>query len=498
MDFDEIPVDWLEPSTLLEIKANYRNIGVLAYPTKAIIIAPKLATGSLAAGQITEITRPEEAVPLFGLGSIGAEMVAAFRYANKNSPLFVMGQPDAAGAVKASGTLTFAGTVSGAMVLRFLIAGRQIRITALATDTAANFATKLAAAINADTANTVTAAAAGAVVTCTARNGGEVGNDIDLRIDSDVQPLPATLAVTIVAMANGAGNPVLQTALDLLANAWFTDVVTPYNDPTNLAAFVEWLRVRFTATKKLDVHGYVAKRGTYGQLTTFGDLTNSKNLSPMGLKASPSSSWNLAAAVAGLACFHLTNDPARQLKSLVVPGIMAPIPADQFTDEEQNLLLAHGVSTFNHLDDGSTTISRIVTSYKTSSLGVPDSAWRDIMTVKTLSRIRFDWAGYITLLYPRAKMVEDGDAGSDQWDTTQDENGEDQGSAVVTPGRMHGSWAARCKLYAGKVWITDVKKTVAQSVFQISPDDRNRMESRQQLKIVGNLMVLAGSLEFQP
>ncbi len=32
MDFDEIPFDWLEPATLLEVKANYRKTGVLPYP----------------------------------------------------------------------------------------------------------------------------------------------------------------------------------------------------------------------------------------------------------------------------------------------------------------------------------------------------------------------------------------------------------------------------------------------------------------------------------
>lgn len=494
MDFNEIPYDWLEPATLLEVKPNYANMGVLPYPTKALIIAHRLATGSLQDGQIVEVTRAEEGVALCGRGSIGAEQIAAFRKANPNSPLFVISLGDAGGALKATGTFTFAGAVPQATVLRFKVGGRQVRFTANPADSVSTMATALANAINADLDNVVTAGAAAGVVTCTARNGGEVGNGIDLRIDAAASPVPAGLTITVVDMANGAGNPLVQPALDVLANTWFTDVQMPWADATNMAALAEWLRVRYTATSKLDVHGFVARRGTYGTLGTFGLLTNSPNLTAMGLNRSPTSPWILSATVMALCCFHLTNDPARQLRSLVVPGVEAPAPADQFTDSEQNLLLNKGVCTFDHLSDGSTVISRIITTYKTSSLGIADRAWLDIMTPKTLSRIRYDWAAYVSLQYPRSKLVDDE---SDAANASRFDDDEDAGSAVVTPRRMHASWGARCKLYGDKVWIESVRDTVKASVFQRSADDKNRLESRQQIRIVGNLMVLAGSLEFQ-
>lgn len=494
MDFNEIPYDWLEPATLLEVKANYANTGVLPYPAKALLVGHKLATGSLQPGNIVEVTRAEEGIALFGLGSIGAEQVAAFRKANGTSPLFVTAAADAAGAVKATGTITFVGAVSQATVLRFKIAGRQIRFTANPADTVTVMAAALAAAITADTANVVTATAALGVVTCTARNGGEVGNGIDLRVDAEASPVPSGLTITVVDMAGGAGNPLLQPVLDVLANTWFTDVIVPWADSTNMAAFAEWLRVRYQATSKLDVHGYVGKRGTFGGLGTFGMLTNSPNLSAMGLNRPVGSPWVLSALVGALCCFHLTNDPARQLRSLVVPGFEGPAPADQFTDSEQNLLLNKGICTFDHLSDGSTVISRIITTYKTSSLGILDRAWLDIMTPKTLSRIRYDWAAYVSLQYPRSKLVDDESSAAF---ASRFDNDEDAGSAVVTPRRMHASWGARCKLYGEKVWIEDVQAMVKASVFQRSSDDNNRLESRQQIKIVGNLMVLAGSLEFQ-
>ncbi len=494
MIFDEIPYDWLEPGTYLEVKPNYRSMGVLPYPVSNLIIGQKLAAGTLVPGQFVEIVRPEQAIALFGLGSIGAEQVAAFRVANKTQPLFVTALADAAGAVKATGTITFTGAISAALVLRFKIAGKQVRFTAQAAATVTELATALKDAINAETSLPVTATSALGVVTVTCRHGGEVGNDIDLRVDTRAQPLPSGLNAAIAPMSGGTGNPDLQDALDAVANTWHTAVTHPWSDATNMGLFATWLAARFKAMAKRDAHGYVAKRGTFAQLGTFGDLTNSPFLTPAGLNASPTSSWVLSAALMGLCSFHLANDPARQLRSLVVPGVEAPDAPDQMIETENDLLLRKGISTFDCLADGSVVISRIVTSYKVSNLAVPDRAWMDIMVAATTSRIRYDWAGYVSLLYPRTKLVDDENGAAF---VARTEGDEDAGNAVVTPRRMHASWAARCQLYGDRAWIEDVDRTVKESQFQRSPDDKNRLESRQQIRIVGNLMVLAGSLEFQ-
>lgn len=494
MDFNEIPVDRLEPATLMEIVPNYRNVGILPWPEKVFIIGPKLATGTLVDGVIQEITRADQAVALFGRGSIGAEQVAYFKKANRNTPLYVIGLADDEDAVKATGTFTFAGSPSSSVVLRFKVGGRQVRMTALSGDAPAALATKLAAAINADLDMVATAAAAAAVVTVTARHGGEVGNEIDLRVDTKVQPLPAGLTCAVVAMAGGSGNPDVQPALDLLASTWATKMTHPWADATNLAKTAEWLRIRYIATSKLDCHGFVFKAGTYGQLTTFGNLTNSAFLTNAGLKKSPTPSWAIAASALGVASFHLTNDPARQLRSLVLPGVEAPDEADQFLDEENDLLLRNGISTFDCLSDGSVTISRMITTYKKTTLDIADRAWLDIMVPVTMSRIRYDWSAYVGLMYPRSKLVDDESAGAF---ASRHDDDQDPGTAVVTPKRMAASWAARCSLYGEKVWIEDVERTLRESVFERSTDDRNRLESRQQVEIVGNLMVFAGRIEFQ-
>lgn len=499
ISFDEIPYDWLEPGTLLEIKANYRKLGILPYPIRNLIAGQKLPAGTLAPGQIVQITRRGEAKALFGAGSQGAEAVEAFLAANATQPLFVTALADAAGATKATGTLTFTGVVPASVVLRFKIAGKPIRFTALASDDVAAKAAKLAAAINEEADITVTATAAAGVVTVTSKHGGEIGNDIDLRVDLKAQPLPSGLTVAVVGMAGGTGNPLLQDVLDLIENEWYTGIGHPWSDATNLAAFVTDLERRYTATSKLDCHGFVFRRGTFGELGALGDLANCPFLTLAGLSRSPTSAWVAGAALMGLASFHLANDPARQLKSLVLSGVEAPDPVDQFTDTENDLLLRKGISTFSHLPDGTVTISRVVTSYKVSNLGVPDRAWLDIMVPWTMSRIRFDWAAFVSLQYPRAKLIDDEESAALVGQPSQ-RDGEEEDNSVVTPRRLKGSWAGRCRLYADRVWIENIDQTNKAATFerdtQSGGSNKDRVNARQPVQIVGNLMTLAGSLEF--
>lgn len=493
MIFDEIPAEWLDPAIFLEIKPNYSKKGVLAYPEKCLIVGQKLGAGTLAAGTLVEITRADEAYAHFGEGSIGAEQIVAFRKkANKTTPLYALALADADGAEAATGTITFAGATSVASTLYFKIGGRRIKMTALATDTPTQLATKLAAAINADTKALVTATSALGVVTVTARNAGECGNEIDLRVDRKAAELPAGLTATIVAMSGGATNPDLQDALDLIENSWFTKVQMPWNDTANVQLFAEWLKNRYVATSRLDCHGFVGKSGTYGELATFGDLTNCPFISHSCLNKSPTPPWAHSATDMAIAAFHLTNDPARQLKSLVLPDVQAPDEADQFLDSERNQLLSHGISSYLCMDDGTVVINRIVTTYKKTSLGVDDDAWRDIMVPATNSRIRYDWAGYVNLMYPRTKLVDNDKAVS----AKRLPGDKKAGAAVVSPRVMKASWAARCALYAGNVWIENISETIDMSTLERATGDKNRLNSRLVYQIVGNLMVSAGSLEF--
>ncbi|SIP96186.1 phage tail sheath subtilisin-like domain-containing protein [Bosea sp. TND4EK4] len=483
INFNEIPYDWRVPGTYVEVRPNYQNMGLVAFPTRVVAFVQKLAAGIAVAGQLYEITRAEDATVLFGAGSIGQQMVAAFKKVNKTTRFYAIALADNGAGVKATKTMTFTGSGSGTIPI--YIQNRRVRCAATAAMSVTQLATAAVAAINADADMPVVATSAAGVVTLTAKHAGECGNAIDVRLRKFAEEvLPGTIAVAIAAGTAGSGNPDVATLIAALANEWLTDLIMPWDDAANLAALTGELAARYQAMGRKDGHAYVGHAGTYGQLGTKGALTNSPYLSPIGAKNALSAPWEWASVIAGICAFQLTNDPARQLRGLELTGIAGPESVDCFTDTERDLLLRQGISTWNRLADGTIVIERVITAYKTTSLGAPDTAFLDIMVPKTATRIRYDWATYVTLLYPRHKLADD------------DSPAANNNDAVVTPRRMHGSWATRCKLYERQAWIEDVAETVAQSSFERDVSDKNRMNSRQIIRMIGNQMVLAAALEF--
>lgn len=486
--FDEIPLDWRVPGADLEIRPVYTNLGLVEFPARGLIIAQKLSTGSAEAGVLYRLTQPEDGAVLCGPGSIGDAMARNARAANRTSDIFLLALPDASAAVKATGTIAFT-NADGSGALAIYIAGRRVRIVVTTSMTAIQRAEALATAINADPGMPVIAAQGEPSddheVILTAKHGGEVGNDIDVRVGLlvDERP-PAGLGIEITAMSGGAGNPDVQDAFDAINEEWFQHIAMPWSDAANLVVAAEELRSRFTAQGRLDGHCYVGARGTHGELVTKGEVTNSPHLTIIGAKASPTPPWIWAATTMAVGLFHLTQDPARQLRTLRLPGVIAPDAEDRFDDLEQDLLLRAGISTYTAQSDRSVYLSRVITTYRESALGTPDAAWLDINVPATLSRIRYDWRAFMSLEYPRHKLAEDGSAA------------EAYSRFVATPRKVKASWAGRCQIYARQGWVRNVGVSIEQSTFQIDPNNKNQMLATQRVDVIGNLRRFVGVLEF--
>lgn len=486
ISFDQVPSDWRVPGAYVEVKPNYSNVGVLGYPARALLIGQKLAAGSAAAATPYRITRKDQLEPLFGAGSIASQMGLAFIAANPTADLTVMALADPGGGVAATGTQVIAGTATGSGVLALGIGPWRIPVVVAAGAAAASVATAVRAAINAATYLPVTASGTNGDVILTAKNAGAAGNDIRVKVNPAFGDItPAGLTVTIAPMASGAGVPDIDTALAAVAAEWFTDIAVAWSDATTLGKLEASLATRYAAMGKRDAHGYAGMSGTFGTLTAAGAVRNSPHCTMIGAKAAGSMPWQWAASLAGVACFYLTNDPARQLRTLPLPGIVGPDGPDCFTPSEQDLLLRDGISTFDVAQDGTVILQRVITTYQVSALGIADVAWLDITTPRTLSRIRYDWASYLGLNYPRHKLADDGSPAAEYSD------------AVVTPRILHGSWAARCTMYERLGWIEDARRTVAESVFVRDGSDRNRVNAIQKVRVVGNLMVFAANLQFE-
>lgn len=482
--FEEIPLDWRVPGTLLEIRPDRRREGLVPFPARTLLVAPRLAAGTGATGVPLRLTRLEEAVAWAGAGSVGAHMAEAFLANNRtgNVSLFLLDDP--AGA-RATSACLFGGapTASGAVTL--LIGGRRVSIAVSAGDAPATLATRLAAAVAANPDLPVTAAASTATCTLTAKHFGTLGNFIPLVLSPDpTAPLPAGLTLTTPAMAGGTGESTYSAAWTATAAEWWTDMVFPQLTSTIMAALPAELDRRWNAMTRLDCHAWGFAPGTFSALSTLGNARNGRLVQEMGGLNSPSPPWVWAGALAGRSAFHLLNDPARQLRGLPLVGVLPPPSASRFTDTERDLLLRDGISTFTVTDDGAVVIERIITQNQRTALGIEDVAWLDVMTSKTVSRIRYDWTAYMGLTWPRAKLADDNSPAA-EFDPE-----------VATPRRLHGSWAGRLALYERMGWVQNASESAADSLFTRDLSDRNRVNARQRVTILGNLMTLAGVLEF--
>ena len=503
--FNQIPATLRDPRNVAEIRPNYGAIGLQLLPSKALIIGQMLpvAAGVPAAtpNAVYPITGPGQAEVLFGAGSVAATMVNAWRLNNTTTPLFAAGVPDVAGAVKASvaldiGAASFSGgfscTLWGGTVF-------QAPIVIPAGTVQSDLASAIIAAVTAMPALPFTAAlAAGSTsnVLLTAKHAGLVGNDIPILITDRSDASAPQVAITLggqpasssvaTNLAGGLGNPSLATVITNAAGTWFTDIVQPWYDTTNVDAFQAELVRRYGALVNLDARGYLEIGGSYTTVVNFGDASDCIQTVTWGTRGAVDPLWSRSAAKAAIHAFRLGNDPSRQSKGIAILGITAPPAAEIWSGEERDLLLHNGISTTTALSDGTEVISRTVTGYLQSTLGVADAAWLDVMTPATMTAIRYDWLNYVSLVYPQAKLFQDGSVGAEYDDT------------AATPRRVAGSWAKRCTDYEQAGWIENSAGTVQSpsSIFQINASDPNRLDGQTAVQIVGNLMISATVMEF--
>jgi phage tail sheath gpL-like len=324
-------------------------------------------------------------------------------------------------------------------------------------------------------------------VLCTSRVAGAVGNEYDIRANPALGDVTVPgVTITVTQPTGGEGVPGIEGVLSAITTTWYTDIFTCFTDTAQTLADLQPVLIeRNNPVNPVDSVAWIAWEGTQGQLATLvGEGVNSQFVVAMGVTNPPQPTWIWSASMAAVAAFALMNDPARQLQRLTQPGVIAPAPADQMQFEEQQALLAAGIATFDVAPDNSVTIQRAVTTYTENPLGVPDTSWQDVMSVKVMSRIRYDWAAYRKLIYPRNKLSDDNSVAS-QYDQT-----------IATPKRLANSWAARCLVYEKAGWIEDAASLAQQAVFIRDANNRNQIDASIPINVLGNLMVMAQQLVF--
>lgn len=473
------------PGVYSEVDNSQAVRGSQAIQLRRLLLGQMLAAGTAEPLTLTRVTSPEQGDTLYGRGSMLAGMIRAALTQDSYTELMVMAVEDDAAGVAATGTITLAGAATSAGALNLLIAGRRVRVGVASAATAAVVASAVAAAINANVDLPVTATAATNVVTLTARNKGEAGNGLDVRLNYYVgeETVPGITA-TIVKMAGGVANPDLSDAIAALGDTWVHGWAIPYTDAANLAIVEGELSSRFAWDREIEAHSFAAFNGTQGQLGALGETRNSPHSTIVMATAEPMPAYEKAAETMSIALYYLGIDPARPVQTLEYKWCLPAAEADRLTNEERNLLLFDGIATTYVDAGGIMRTERLITTYRMSANGALDPSYLDVETLFTLQFIRHDWRDYVKRKYPRHKLADDGT----RYGT---------GQSVVTPNVMKAEALVKAREWEELALVENIDDFKANLISERNASDPNRLDMLLPPDLVNQLRIVANKIQFR-
>ena len=485
ISFDGIPSGVRVPWAYIEFNNSNAQQGPSIQPYTTLIMGQKLAAGTQAELELVTVTSEAQARTLFGAGSQLHMMCRKYFLNDLVTPVKCVAIDDHASGVAATGTLLAAGSSIKTGVLALYIGGIKIPVLVTEDDTPAEIATAITAAITAEALSPVSAVVNDTTaeqVDLTAKNKGVEANDVDIRINyADDDVTPENLTLTITAMASGAQNPDVSEITAILPDNQYNVVVMPWTDPTNRGLLETELAARFGPLDQNDGVAFMAKRGTVGELETYGNGGNSPHVTCMGM-AGPSSPYEWSAAYAGASAKALQIDPARPLQVLPIVGISAPSDSELFSWTERNMLLTDGIATYKSVV-GQVQIERAITMYQLNGAGASDISYLNVNTMFTLSFIRYDFRNTILRKYPRHKLADDGTRFG-------------PGQPIMTPKLGKAEAVAMFASWEDRGLVEGVDQFKRDLVVERNASDPDRLDFLMAPDLVNQLRVAAGQIKF--
>jgi len=483
ISFNQIPITIRTPGQYIEFDNTKAVQGLPAVPSKILVIGTRLAAGSVAQAIPKMVLSASQAEDFFGRGSMLSHMFQALKKANPYTEVWGIALDENAAGAKATGTITVVGPATESGTINLLIASRSVQVGVTSGDAQNAIATAINAAINANTDLPVTSGAAANVVTLTARSKGTYGNFVDVRENYYFgERTPKGVVNTIVAMAGGTTNPVLNTAIAAIGNEQYNTVIVGYEDAANLTSLETELSNRWGPLQQKEGQAFTGFAGTHAAAVTQGDSRNSPFVTIAHVGKAPTPWWEWAATLGAVDAFE--PDPARPRQTLPLTGALPPAPQDRYTRDERDILLNHGISTFL-VDAGSVCmIERTITTYKTNAFGVPDISYLDIETMRTLAYLRYTVRARIALRFPRCKLANDGTRFG-------------PGQAIVTPLTIRAELCALFREWEEVGLAEGFEQFKADLIVERNLTDPNRVDAIIPPDVVNQFRVFAGKVQFR-
>ncbi|CAI3953491.1 Mu-like prophage tail sheath protein gpL (gpL) [Commensalibacter communis] len=438
--------DNLVPGFYFALDASKANTATVR--RRVLVIGQMLDTALGKPDIAVECAGVTSAQGIYGMGSQIAIMVEAYRKIDPNGELWILPLSDPKTS-KATGSLQLGGTATQSGKISFYIGDQLIEQFVSSGDSAAIIAKAISDRINAVATVPVQASVKDSLVNITAKNAGQCGNDIALKLNllGDIagQILPTGITATINPMQNGVGvPPTLSSSLAGLGQRQFDLFIHPYADLQSLSIFSDLLNDQSGRWQTMDMlygHSITAMAGTYGQVTALADRLNDQHMTLMASSDSPTHPMIWAAQVGAHVAVSMRNNPAVPITGLIL-NVMPPSDLGCFTLVQRNSLLYDGVSTFIVNDNNDVAIERLVTTYKRNAYGNDDNSYRNIETVLTAALSIQDMKQYLASQFPRCVLLRDGSKIS-------------AGQQATTAELIGKTCIARYRTQAGWLWVQD-------------------------------------------
>lgn len=487
MQFNSIPNAVRVPFSYVEFSNTETGGGSPAQPYKLLLIGQKLNAGTQAVNALVRVSSPKQANTLFGSGSMLAGMFRKAYAANNFTEIWCIALADNASGVTAKGSLTLTGPATADGTLSIYIGGQAINVGVLQGDTATVIATKIQAAIAGKPESFLTATVDGTdlfKVNLESRHKGLVANAAPVSLNYNGEVTPAGVAVTIGALAGGTLNPDISTAIEAIGDEQFRTIVTPYNDPANLTLLKAELSRRWGPLLTNDGHAFAASTLGSAALASLGQAHNHPHLSILGVSASPTPSWEIAAVLGAVVSYYSPIDQARPLQTLTLPGVLAPKVEDRLILEERNVLLYTGIATATVDADNQVRLERLITTYREDASGNIDESYLDYETMAILSYLRWDFRRFFGNKYPRHKLAKDGV----RFGTQQ---------PIMTPGLAKAEAIGLFERWELNGLVEDHTQFERDLRVEVNPNNPNRLDFYLPPNLINGLRIVAAQIAFR-
>jgi phage tail sheath gpL-like len=499
ISFDNIPDTLRTPGAYMEIDNSRALKGLIANPHKVLILGQKHKTkGNAVLKTLYAISRDGLADGYFGAGTNLARMCNVFK--NNNPYTEVFGMALSGGTATASAVIHFSVALShaGGVVstnneqVHMLINGSRFDLPLVSGWSVGLLNSAFKALINANSyipCVASTNAASALLLECV--NSGEIGNVLDVRFNYYEGQSNPTCFLDSILLSNfgvggvGVGNPSIDDAWTVIGDEQFQHIITPWTSATNMGLLETELENRFKPMVDKQGHGYAGIRGTYASCTTEGNARNSPFTTLIGAYNSPTDPAEWGAALGAVASYNLNNDPGRPLQTLKLNNILPPPTQSRFIQSERNLLLYDGISTFLVDSTGNVLLERIITTYQTNSLGIPDASYLDIETLFVLNEIRYQYkARMITrFIATRQKLADDTFPAQ-------------PGMNVVRPKDVKAETVSLFTLLQQKGLIENLDDFIKNLIVERNSTDVNRVNVLLPPDLINQFRILAGLIQF--